>query len=1056
VHRPASSRRSVSFAALALATIPLPAPAAPVDGPSDAAETRSAEAELRNLAVADGFTVDLFAAEPMLFSPSNIAVDAHGRVWVCEIVNYRPFRNKDLPLREEGDRILVLEDTDGDGELDKKNVFYQSPEIDSPHGVCVLGETVIVSAGERIVKFTDADGDLQADPGSETTLFVAVGGDQHDHGVHSVTFGPDGKLYFNLGNAVRQLNGPDGEPIVDRSGREVVMNGHPYRQGTAFRCDLDGSNVETLGWNFRNNWELAVDSFGRVWQSDNDDDGNRGCRLNLVLPGGNYGYVDEITGARWREERVGMSEEVPRRHWHLNDPGVMPNLAQTGAGSPTGIAVYEGDLLPERYRGALLHTDAGPNGLRAYFLSPDGAGFTAQGEDLLTAGNDPWFRPTDVAVAPDGSLIVADWYDPGVGGHRMEDVKRGRLFRLRPADSSKRYAAPALDLSTPEGALLAFNSPNVDAQFQGYTALISMGNKGGLTLVEQIRDGTVPAAWRSRALWALASMTELRLVVANSLKDPDERVRATGLRIFGQSNFRLSTRAASERLSSLAKLLLRDQLDSPATLREAVLSLRGVPSDAIGSDRTAAGVWAELASRYEPGDRWMLESLGIAARGRWDECLHAYLVGQHGVPGDDATRVVNHRFLVTPQARDIVWRSRATETPTLLAELILDGEHVPTDEVPGFLRAFDFQASSETKRTALRRLALSDDLPEDRAALVRLETLTRMKDAAGDDPEVRDAIARVLDAERGTERFVELVRQFDAQGRNEELLELARTRPDESAGVAAAKLLIDRGAWDALADAARSKDREAAEATIAAIGRAGDRRAVTPLIELMDDADLDVARRKAAVTALGRIKPGVELLLDRAEANELPEELSQSAAAALHSSNHSSLKGRIAAAFPPPPGREKPLPSLAELTKARGDLGNGKLIYITTGTCSKCHVVNGVGREVGPDLSEIGDKLGRQALFNSILYPSAGVSHNYETHTVLTEDGSVYNGVLVSETDDKLRLKDQEGIERTFQRSALLDHQVQDVSLMPADIQRLMTEQELIDLVEFLTTLKKK
>ncbi|MEM9702343.1 MAG: dehydrogenase, partial [Planctomycetota bacterium] len=327
----------------------------------------------------------------------------------------------------------------------------------------------------------------------------------------------------------------------------------------------------------------------------------------------------------------------------------------------------------------------------------------------------------------------------------------------------------------------------------------------------------------------------------------------------------------------------------------------------------------------------------------------------------------------------------------------------------------------------------------------------------GSDPRVQQSIAKSLDEARGTERFVSLTKQFKQVGRRiDDLLDLARTHPDQSAGVAAAKLLVERGKWDDLGGAAWAKERGPAEAVIAALGRTGDKRILGFLTAVMDDENLDAARRKAAVAALARIRPGAERLLNRVENDELPPQLRQSAAVALQAASHGDLKDRIDAAFPPPPGREKPLPSLAELTAARGDVSNGKLVYMTTGTCSKCHVVKGVGREVGPDLTEIGDKLGRQAMYSAILYPSAGVSHNYETHTVLTDEGSVFNGLLVSDTEDELRIKDQDGIERTFAKASLLEHNTQDVSLMPADIQKLMTEQELVDLVEFLVTLKKR
>ena len=208
-------------------------------------------------------------------------------------------------------------------------------------------------------------------------LFTGIDGVQHDHGIHAFHFGPDGKLYFNFGNAGKQIKDKKGVPIIDKMGHEVNDSRNPYQEGMVFRCNLDGSEFETLAWNFRNNWEVCVDSFGTMWQSDNDDDGNQGCRINYVMEYGNYGYKDELTGAAWTEPRTNWEKEIPRRHWHLNDPGVIPNLLQTGAGAPTGICVYEGELLSKQFRGAILHTDAGRNVCRAYMTKADGAGYTA-------------------------------------------------------------------------------------------------------------------------------------------------------------------------------------------------------------------------------------------------------------------------------------------------------------------------------------------------------------------------------------------------------------------------------------------------------------------------------------------------------------------------------------------------------------------------------------------------------------------------------------------------------------------------------------------------------
>ena len=145
------------------------------------------------------------------------------------------------------------------------------------------------------------------------------------------------------------------------------------------------------------------------------------------MPYGNYGYTDEITGEGWDANRINIEDSIPLRHWHLNDPGEIPNLLQTGAGSPTGMLIYEGDLLPKKFQGQMIHCDAGPNVVRSYPVTKNGAGYTAEIINIVEGKNDKWFRPSDVCVAPDGSLIIADWYDPGVGGHQAGDQTRGRI-----------------------------------------------------------------------------------------------------------------------------------------------------------------------------------------------------------------------------------------------------------------------------------------------------------------------------------------------------------------------------------------------------------------------------------------------------------------------------------------------------------------------------------------------------------------------------------------------------------------------------------------------------
>ncbi len=182
-------------------------------------------------------------------------------------------------------------------------------------------------AVDKVQVFYDDNGDLKADR-KDDVLFTGIGGAQHDHGIHAFIFGPDGKLYFNFGNEGKQIKDKDGKPIVDMAGNEVAASRKPYQEGMVFRCNLDGSEFETLGWNFRNNWEVAVDSFGTLWQSDNDDDGNQ-RRADQLRDG-----VRQLR-LQGRDDRRGLEDAAhepwrrrfPQRHWHLNDPGVVPNAA---------------------------------------------------------------------------------------------------------------------------------------------------------------------------------------------------------------------------------------------------------------------------------------------------------------------------------------------------------------------------------------------------------------------------------------------------------------------------------------------------------------------------------------------------------------------------------------------------------------------------------------------------------------------------------------------------------------------------------------------------------
>jgi|688.fasta_scaffold06255_19 putative membrane-bound dehydrogenase-like protein len=978
------------------------------------------EATPDTLKLPDDLTATLYAAEPLLSSPSDIDVDSRGRVWVCEVMNYRGKKE----TRKEGDRILVLEDTDSDGKADKQTVFHQGRDVDSALGICVIGEgpgrKVIVSCAPEVFIFHDDDGDLKAD--RKESLFTKIGVPQHDHSVHAFTVGPDGRWYFNFGNTGKAVHDKDGNTVKDRFGNVVNDTGKPYRQGMVFRCKPDGTDFEVLGHNFRNNYEVAVDSFGTLWQSDNDDDGNKGVRINWVMEYGNYGYVDELTGAGWRSPRTNLEAEVPLQHWHLNDPGVVPNLLMTGGGSPCGICVYEGGLLPERFRGSLVHCDPGPNVVRAYHVKPAGAGYTAMAETVIDGSADRWFRPSDVCVAPDGSLIVADWYDPGVGGHGMGDTEKGRLYRIAPKGS--KWSVPPVDVKTVAGSVAALASPNLCTRAIALEHLAKQPQDAAAALAKAFESAT-DSTLRARFAWAAGMLPgQAEAWISRLAADKDERFRIVGLRM---------CRLTKGDVIALVEKLVTDP--SIAVRRECAIALKGVAGER--ADRA----WAALAAQHKAGDRWELEALGIGADGLWDGRLEAWLAKTSG-PKDAV-------------GREIVWRSRGSKSAAMQC-LLVGSSDVGTSESLALIRALDFQDQArvaETIRELLgSRLASTAD---EKLRVILPELVMRLGPGDAADPVLAKRIDEAAGYVAGTQRFVDIVQRFGLKDRQDDLVTLAAAEgTSEQLAAAAAGVVIDGGGEDRV-QTALAGDASAASRLLNALGIRGSGRSIALLKRTLADANAAAELKSAAVHGLARSQQGAKEIVSMAKAGELTGVLPQVAAVVIASCPWGDIRQSAADVLPMPKakGGEK-LPPVSDLVKRNGNAANGKVVFAGAGTCAKCHIVNGEGKAVGPNLSGVGAKLSREALYESVLAPSAAISHSYETYTALMEDGRSVSGLLVSQSPEQVVIRGADSIDVTLPAGEVEELVKQPVSLMPADLATTLSADELVDVVAWLETLR--
>ena len=985
-----------------------------MEEPVSAERMHDANNALRGLDIFGGLEVKVVATEPMLRNPTNIDVDDRGRVWVTEAYNYRPEINGN-PTNPLGDRIIILQDNNGDGVADTSKIFYQGPEVNAPLGVCVLGNRVLISQSPYVWAFYDDDGDDKAD--RKEILFQGIGGVQHDHGIHAFSFGPDGKLYFNFGNEGKTLRDKNNKPVLDQDGEEIGPK--KYTQGMVFRCDPDGSHVECLGYNFRNPYEVAVDSYGTLWQSDNDDDGNRGVRINYVMEYGNYGFKDEVTGASWSTARTNMEDSIPYRHWHLNDPGIIPNVLQTGAGSPTGMVIYEGSLLPEKFRGQIIHCDAGPNVVRAYPVTKKGAGYSADTINILKGSRDQWFRPADISVAPDGSLIVADWYDPGVGGHAAGDQLRGRIYRIAPKDSS--YKIPRQDYQTVNGAIMALQNPNLSVRYKAWTSLHSMGMKAVPELENLWETGT-DSRMRARAFWVLIKMQGVSPLkyINEAIHNSNPNIRILGLR---------ASRELNLDLLETIKILSIDK--DRQVLRECAIALRHL------SLPGTAEIWAKLAVLHNGADRWYLEALGIAADRQWDADFAAYL---KLVP--DPT--------ISPATRDIVWRSRTDIALPYIAALSSDKD-VPVRDRLRYFRAFDFQKGNAKPAYLLKMLSenTDHDVEMNKLVLHAMDQKTLERSAIA-----KAALEEVIVTVRGTREYIDLMKRYRLSSEKNQLLELSIEKSHEDIGRDAAGLLLELGGKTMMQKVLSNKDTAKSIALLTALGGVGSKTSIDMLQEYSFKSSNPLNLRKVASSNIGRSWGGEERVLEILKNKKVPKELIPDVVLGVGQAWRGAVRTEASSYLEVGEGqKERPVPSINELRSITGNVLNGKAVFMNS--CALCHQVKNEGYDFGPKLTEIGAKLSKDGLWDAILHPSAGISFGYEGWNLTMKDGTKYSGIISSKTETDIELKLPGGMKKQIKTSELASMSKMASSIMPDGLYKPLKDQEIADLLEYLSALVK-
>jgi putative membrane-bound dehydrogenase-like protein len=1012
-------------------------------GGARCAEKPASEAPLP-FQVPAGFVAERVAGPPLVEYPMFACFDDRGRLYVVDSagVNLLPEQlSKDPPHR-----IRLLEDTHGNGRFDRGTVF--ADRLTYPQGVLWHDGAVYAASPPSLWRFEDSKGAGVADKRRE--LVTGFTFTKWADDLHGPFLGPDGRIYWTSGrypHEVRRLGGP---VLVQGDGPRVL------------RCRPDGGEVEAFCSGIGNAVEVAFSPEGEPFAVGTFalQGAERDALMHCVF-GGVYPIKDREVA-----KLAGIQ--------HTGDP--LPLLVHFGVVAPSGLVRYRSGAFGADYQDNLFSAQFGKRAIQRHVLERDGATFRARSTDFIVARIAD-FHPTDVLEDADGSLLIVDtgnWYSLCPSSKVGTTPVKGGIYRIRrqgaAAVTDPRGLALAWDrLKGPELARL-LDDPRFAVRDRAVHQLAKQGKEALALLQEVLRtSGSVRA--RRNAVWTLAQIdgAEARAAVRLALADSDSSVRQTATCVAG-----LHRDAAA--LERLAELVVSKE---PAIRREA--------ATALGRTRRAAAVPALFNGLRAGGDRFLEHALiyaliDIADREATRKGLsdsspvvrRGALIALDQMEGGQLTRELVIPLLNTSdpdlqQAALAVLTARpewAKDAAGLLREWLAQAE-LPEDRQPilrGAVVAF-------CKDPAIQKLiaqALGQEKTPVATRLLLLEAIARTP-LAKLPPAWVTALGQSLEDrdERVVRQAAATIRAAGITDADEALMRLARD-PSRSADVRVAALAVAMPRLERieptlftllLSGLDKSKPPLARLAAAETLGNTRlDDAQLEALVKLMSGAGaLELphllapyeharsgALGKKLVSALDR-SPGLASLSPetlRRTFRAYPDEVRRAA---------EPLEKRLEL------DTEKQKTRLAELQPvlSGGDAPRGREVFFgRKASCTACHMVQGQGGRVGPDLSKIGSVRTPEDLLEAIVFPSATFARGYEPYIIATHAGQLYTGIITRETADAIYLITTERAEIRVPRSAIESVERGRVSIMPQGLDAQLSRQELSDLIAFLHALR--
>ncbi len=911
-----------------------------------------------------GLRVDLVAAEPLVADPVAIAFGPDGKLWVAEMADYPSGKSGRF---EPGGRIVFLEDTNGDGILDKSTVFLDN--LPFPTGVLPWRKGVLICAAPDIIYAEDTDGDGTAD--KVEPLYSGFGTHNYHGRVNSLQYGLDGWVYGSCG-----LFG--GDILCHKTKKTVALGDRDFRikPDTGELEPATGRTQQGRARDDRGNW-FGCDNSNILRHYVLDD---HYLRRNPFVT-----YPNPAVNIAPSNRLFSLKSDAQR--FALSGP---PNTVTAAC----GLGIYRDFLLGPEFHGNAFTCEPVNLLITRRILKPKDSTFTAEraADELnseFLASTDGWFRPVHVLTGPDGGLWVADMYRYLIEHPRWippADLAKidtragsglGRIYRVRPEKEPLR-TWERLDKLDTTGLVAALNSPNGWQRDTAMMMLIWKNDPAAKPLLEQLVRESKNALARMQALCTLDLLggASDELVLA-ALKDASSFVQQHAVRIGGT------------RPKEFTPKVLIDGLKPAQGDREVAFQL----TYALGASPTAdAGEWLAIAAYIQDPHLVAATMSGLNAGNlsKFTETLVAYT--RTTAPPASVMR----DLLATAAGVD-----KGSQLPKVL-EAVTKGDSFKPWQLAAVLGALD---SLERQGKPWDKLA-----PDVRRAIEPVVAFAR-KLSEKEDAVEADLLAAVPLLGRDP------ITRADDLKRLAGLLAATRPAAVQSAAVTAL---------------ARTSDKSAPAALVSAFG------AASPAL-----------RTRILDAILSRSAWHTELLAAIEKGTIPAGQIDAARRQQLVGSPNATVRQQAEKLFAGgSPDRAKVIEDYKSALGLKGDKTRGKAVFAKS--CAACHVLEGTGHAVGPDLAALANK-SPLYLLSEILDPNRNLDSRYTEYQAITKDERTISGILAAETATSITLRGQQAKEDTILRSDLHTLRGTAKSLMPEGLEKDVSKQDMADLVAYLT-----